>query len=385
MGSLSIWTFYRNNKRKVLPVVGIVALAIVGIASSGVLTGSLYKDQEREIAFFDHYALVFSSLRAGLSEAVVETVEGHSTVAETVRMEHRQTYRQGLFGRNSTSIFFVAEKDQRPFADRLGWNLVEGRWPESGTNEIAMTQDFLRNRGLGVGDLIGQAVDEDEWLAGEWLMVGALGGSIIGGVGDLGYLQEHFLDLPGQTESVEIQPGALAVIAIPGGEAELEALLESLPKDEVAVVYRSKVRRNFERLRANLDTILWILNAMSIAVMSLALGLLNVIFFMQRGNEFGLLAAIGYTKGILMRRVFLETTVMVIAGWVLGILLSIGIYSMLNAVIFIPRGLEPLSVLTVRVLVFTLPVPATVILFGVAVVMWQLHRMDPVAIIERRD
>ncbi len=385
MGSLSIWTFYRNNKRKVLPVTGIVALAIVGIASSGVLTGSLYQDQEREIAFFDHYALVFSSLRMGLSEALLERVEGHPTVAETVRMELRRTFRQGLFGREGTSIFFVSENDQRPFADRLGWNLVEGRWPESGTNEIVMTQDFLRNRSLGVGDLIGQGVNEDERLAGEWLIVGAIRGSIIGGVGDLGYLQEHFLELPGQTESLEIQPGLLAVVAIPGGEAELEALLETLPKDEVSVIYRSKARRNFERLRTNLDTILWILNAMSIAVMALALGLLNVIFFMQRGNEFGLLAAIGYTKGILMRRVFLETSVTVIVGWIFGILLSIGIYSTLNAVIFVPRGLEPLSVLTVRVLVFTLPVPATVILFGVAVVLWQLHRMDPVAIIERRD
>ncbi|MCH7971091.1 MAG: hypothetical protein IH960_08640, partial [Chloroflexi bacterium] len=74
-----------------------------------------------------------------------------------------------------------------------------------------------------------------------------------------------------------------------------------------------------------------------------------------------------------------------VLGWVFGILLAIGIYSVLNSVIFVPRGLEPLSVLTVRVLVFTLPVPAMVILLGVAAVMWQLYRMDPVAIIERRD
>ena len=385
MGSLSIWTFYRNNKRKVLPVVGIIALAIVGITSGGVLTGSLYQDQEREIAFFDHYALVFSSLQSGLTEAVLERVEGHPTVAGMVRMEYRQTYRQGLFGREGTSIFFVSADDQKPFAGRLGWNLVEGRWPTPGTNEIAMTQDLMRNRDLVVGDLIGQAVDEDARLAGEWLIVGALGGSIIGGVGDLGYLQEQFLNASGETESLASQPGLLAVVAVPGGEAELEALLESLPKNEVSVIYRSKMQRNFKKLTTNIDTIVWITNAMSIVVMSLALGLLNVIFFMQRGNEFGLLAAIGYTKGTLMRRVFFETTVTVTAGWIFGILLSVGIYSVLNAVIFVPQGLEPLTVLTVRVLAFTLPVPITVILFGIAVVMWQLHRMDPIAIIERRD
>ena len=84
MGSLSIWTFYRNNKRKVLPVVVIIALAIVGIASGGVLTGSLYHYQEREIAFFDHNALVFSSLQRALPESVLERVEVHPTVAGPV-------------------------------------------------------------------------------------------------------------------------------------------------------------------------------------------------------------------------------------------------------------------------------------------------------------
>ena len=165
----------------------------------------------------------------------------------------------------------------------------------------------------------------------------------------------------------------------------MEALLDSLPKDEVFVLHRSKVRRNFENLTTNIDTIVWILNALSIAVIALALGLLNVIFFMQRANEFGLLAALGYTKRFLMRRVFTEAAVTVAMGWVLGILLSFGIYSALNTLIFIPRGLETLSVLTGRVILFTAPVPLSVTVFSVAVVLWQLWRMDPVSIIERRD
>ena len=154
MGPLSIWTYYWNNKRKVFPLTGIIALSILGIASSGTLTGSLYQDQEREIAFFDSYSLVFSSQRAGLSGPIIEKLDGDPAVATALRLERRTTPRQGLFGREGTPIYYLSEIDQRPFADRLSWNLVEGRWPQPGTNELAITENLLRNRGLGASPSI---------------------------------------------------------------------------------------------------------------------------------------------------------------------------------------------------------------------------------------
>ena len=120
MSALSIWTYYWNNKRKVLPVTAIIALSIVGIASSATLTGSFYQDEERDIAFYDHYALVFSSLRLGLSEAIVKTLEGHVAVAKTVRLERETTPRRGMFSREGTPIYFLSEVDQKPFARALG-------------------------------------------------------------------------------------------------------------------------------------------------------------------------------------------------------------------------------------------------------------------------
>ena len=386
MSSLSIWTYYLNNKRKVIPVIGILALAILVIASTGTLTGSLYQGFEQENAFYDHYAIVFSNQRSGLSDALLEQVEAHPAVAEAVPMERRTTPRRGLFGNDGTPIFYLSEVDQKPFAERLGWDLVEGRLPESGTNEVAMTENFLRNRGLGVGDRIGEAVDEEDWLAGEWVIVGAfVDTETIGGIANLDYLRERFLAQPDLPAELAERPHLLALAPVPGKEAEMEAFLDSLPSEDVFVIHRSFARRNFEDLTTNIDTIVWILNVGSIAVLSLSLGLLNVIYFMQRANEFGLLAALGYARRFLVRRTFLEVAVTVAVGWGVGILFSFGIYSLLNALLFVPRGLEALPVLTGRIFMFTVPVPITVMLFSVAIVMWQLWRMDPVAIIERRD
>lgn len=385
MSSLSIWTYYANNKRKVIPVTGIIVLSILGVSSAGALTQSFFDDAAQEFAFYEHYATIDSRHLTGLSTALIETVASHPAIAVVVSMASPRTRTQGIFGRSHNHIYFVAPAEQRALASRLGWRLVEGRWPEPATNEVAMTQNFLRNRGLRIGDRIGRDVDVDDFLRGEWLIVGAFPATqVTGGIGDLDYRRARFAepDLPAE---VAERPQAVALVPVAGRETEMQAFLDSLPKDDVTVWHRSLARELMADFVANLNMIVWLLNVVGIVVISLSVGLLNVIFFMQRANEFGLLAALGYTKRFLVRRTFLEAAFTVGAGWALGILFSQGVYSAISALLFIPKGLAPLSILTPRVLLFTVPVPITVTLFSVAIVTWQLWRMDPVAIIERRD
>ena len=386
MRALSIFTYYLNNKRKVVPVTGIIALAVLAISVTGTLTGSLFEDARRELAYYDRFSVVFSVQRSGLSDGLLRQLEEHPAVAETYEVVRRTTRTQGIFGSEGRPIYFLSEADRTAFPDRLGWRLIEGRWPTTGTNEVALTDNILRNRGLEVGGSIGEAADEKDWLRGEWVIVGALSSdSVTGGVGDRAYFRERFLTDPDLPPEVANRPDVLTIKPVEGKELELEAFLDSLPKDQVAAFHRTKARRQLDEELANINMILWILNGISIVVLALALGLLNVIFLMQRANEFGLLAALGYTKGFLFTRTFLEAVVTVAAGWALGILLSQGIYTVLNVTLFGPKGLAPLTIMTPRVLLFTTPIPVTVTVFSVAIVMWQLWRMDPVAIIERRD
>ena len=386
MRALSILTYYLNNKRKVAPVTGIIALAVLAISVTGALTGSLFEDEKRELAYYDRFAVVFSNQRSGLSDGMLRQLKNHPAVAETYEVVRRTTRTQGIFGSEGRPIYFLSETDREAFAHRLGWRLTEGRWPRTGTNEVALTENILRNRGLELGGRIGDVADEKDWLDGEWLIAGTLASdAVTGGVGDRSYIRERFLTDPDLPPEVANRPHVLTIRPAEGKDLELEAFLDSLPKDQVDAFHRTEARRRLDEELANVNMILWILNGISIVVLSLALGLLNVIFFMQRANEFGLLAALGYTKRFLIRRTFLEATVTVAIGWVLGILFSQVIYSVINAVLFIPKGLAPLTILTSRMLLFTVPVPVTVTVFSVAIVVWQLWRMDPVSIIERRD
>ena len=386
MKALSIFTYYLNNKRKVVPVTGIIALAVLAISVTGALTGSLFEDQKRRLAYFDRFAVVLSVQRSGLGDAMLRQIKDHPAVAETYDVVRRTTRTQGIFGPEGRPIYFLSETDREAFTQRLGWRLTEGRWPRTGTNEVALTENILRNRGLELGGRIGDVADEKDYLNGEWLIVGALASNAVtGGVGDRAYIREHFLTDPDLPPEVANRPHFLTILPAEGKDLELEAFLDSLPKDQVDAIHRTAARRSQKDQLANVNLILWIVNGISIVVLALALGLLNVIFFMQRANEFGLLAALGYTKRFLIRRTLLEATVTVAIGWLLGILFSQAIYSVINTLLFIPKGLAPLTIFTSRVLLFTVPVPVTVTAFGVAIVMWQLWRMDPVAIIERRD
>lgn len=118
--------------------------------------------------------------------------------------------------------------------------------------------------------------------------------------------------------------------------------------------------------------------------MALATGLLNVIFFLQRLGEFGILAAMGYTRGFLVTRTFLEILWTTAVGWLIGLGLSRWAIDLVSRAIYAPRGI-PLTGIDGRVLAFTLPIPLMIAAFSLLVVLWHLWRLDPVSIVERRD
>ena len=98
MKALSIFTYYLHNKRKVVPVTGIIALAVLAISASGVMTGSLFEDEKRELAAYDRFAVVFSNQRSGLSDDMLGQLKNHAAVAETYEVVRRTTRTQGIFG-----------------------------------------------------------------------------------------------------------------------------------------------------------------------------------------------------------------------------------------------------------------------------------------------
>ncbi|MBE9472506.1 MAG: hypothetical protein IMY75_10410, partial [Chloroflexi bacterium] len=78
-----------------------------------------------------------------------------------------------------------------------------------------------------------------------------------------------------------------------------------------------------------------------------------------------------------------ETGSVVGVAWVVGaVLCGIGLLGM-QSLVYGPRGLT-LDFFSLVPWLLTMPLPLAVALASVGTIAWMLHRLDPVAVIERR-
>jgi hypothetical protein len=117
---------------------------------------------------------------------------------------------------------------------------------------------------------------------------------------------------------------------------------------------------------------------------TLVIGAINRLAFLQRLPEFGTLHAVGQSKQWLVRRLTLETGGLAVAGWALGALAALAGMAFLNAVLYAPRGYA-YDLLQESALLLVLPLPLTVIGSTLLTAHRALKRMDAVAIVERSE
>jgi lipoprotein-releasing system permease protein len=118
------------------------------------------------------------------------------------------------------------------------------------------------------------------------------------------------------------------------------------------------------------------------------MGMLMNIYQTQRLVEFGLLQAIGYTKQRILSRVLMETIVVVVFGWILGVIFCWNIETIRQFLIWVtgvnlfPETLYFLSKLPAKMDTgeITLVVTISLVLTMLATIYpaWRAARLDPV-------
>jgi ABC-type antimicrobial peptide transport system permease subunit len=283
-----------------------------------------------------------------------------------------------LAGNAQFDLYGLDQAGMTQLLSLYGDQVVSGRLPSANANEIALSEEIARSRHVWIGGKVGNALDELDRLPDTFTVVGIIRGPTRLGLIPLDYLTEHYL--------FERRYQGLVVVPQAGHEQAVHDQVQLLIGNSAFRIFDwPYIKGKIDSLIANLDTINRFLILLVTIVLALVVGLLNNLFFRQRMNEFGLLAAVGYSRWGLIMRVAWESLGVTVAAWIIGVGFGVAVLGWFNTIFMLPHGLL-MNIFDWNVLALhTLPIPLMVFLFGMGTVAWQLLRLDPISIIERRD
>ena len=385
---LSALTYYRRNITRTLPVGGALIISVFLIASIVTLLNSVDRSITTHYGFLGRFSALTTQLERDVSPQMLNKVRAQPGWKKIIpALPYYLTIRT-VFGEMPVPIYGVDQGQAPVLAQETGNRLVEGRWPRPNEAEIVLSRTWFNNFGKRLGGSIDPGKGRLAMPFPKQKIVGILEGGANIALADRSYLQ---LELP-----VGVQ--RTSYLLIPSDPRQLNKLSAQLedfknhPTKHGLSEENTRYAKIFTfmglvtELRNSLEFLykfLAIADGLVIGAVALMGGFLANIYFEQRLGEFGLLSAFGFRRELLARRVLVETSILVIAGWVVGIVFTWLIFRGIDAFYMAPKGLilAPLDSLALR---YTTPTPLIVGAASLATVLFRLYRMDPIEIMERR-
>jgi putative ABC transport system permease protein len=355
-----------------------MALMIVGVTFPVFVVIPMVDAQMPAIEYLRHISEVQPGLSNDLDPSIVAQVRAHPSVTRVVPAGAMY---MGIsippFTQSQTALYAVFEQDIPYLMDWFSLRLVQGRLPRSRSNEVVISENLARNRGLQIGDIIGNPVFERDSFPFELTIVGLLKNDRMWmGFTSLEYVQSH--------ELTANYPLRLFVAPGIGKKPELDRwLLDNVNSSQTVVWTYDKELHRFQQTRIGGILVLGIVLSLVAVIAAVALAILNFIFFLQRRDEFGVLHAVGRSQSWLTWRAGRETLVTTVISWLVGAVLCVGVVLYLQLSVYVPRGLS-MDLTSIAPWLFTLPIPLAIVVANLGTIRWMLKRLDPVSVIERR-
>ncbi len=390
---LSATTYYRRNMTRTLPVGGAIMISVFLIAGIVTLLNSVDRSITTNYGFTRHFSILATQLIKDIPPRISEKVKQNPNLSRSIIAVPFGRSINTVFGQMPIPVYGLAQADMA-FLARLCGNRLQnnqptrGRWPEPGQPEIVLSSAWAKNLGVKLGDTLKPDEENMPTFPQEQKLVGVLEGGDSLAIVDKDYL---LLELP---EPV-VRPVELLVPKSPEQLTPLnnyvsglldEPKVNGLQPSEVQYVKFFSFERIVEQLRRTLSFLykfLSIADALVIGAVALLSGFLANIYFEQRLGEFGLLSAFGFRRERLARRVVVETSILVIFGWAIGLVLTWLMFVLLEHFYMGPNGLV-LASLDYTAALYTAPIPILVGIASLATVLSRLYRMDPIEIMEHR-
>ncbi len=378
---LAAFTYLRRNPRRVLPAIVVQALVTALILAVVTPLTGFEATIEANIAPLTVYTGVTPMRKSSFDDELTRLIGANPDLERHLEAKTVWMRTPAVVGEDASLLLALKPADQAEFLDRLGDRLVAGSLPVPGSDGAAIHRDVSRARGLAIGSTFGRLVDPEDLTPGKFTVTGIVEGPARVGVVDLDYANKPTFIL------AQIPPFRL-VYAVAGRKAQSDKYLNDVKDADGNVAFRvwdeAFFRRRVEKMLANLPLILNAIVGAITLIITLVVILLNLIAFQARSDEFGLLLAVGVSRRRLVGKLLLESFVTAVAAWVLGLALGYGFLTIYDRLVLEPKAIL-IRLFDTYPVALSSALPFVAAAVSAIVLARRLHRMDPVAIIQRRN
>ena len=376
-----MFKYYLSNKRRGISLIFVMALTVFSIYFVTSLVQSIFSTVEySNIACLNDFSFVYPVGGSSfLQNETVEKIKNDDSVGNAYPILLEYTVINNIFGTTSGYVAFMEEADIREIFDDFSLTVTEGRLPEENSYELIMHEDMLKNKGLSVGDTFGSAVDDGEPIEGTYTITGAFSGNSYMAFGTKSYKQKELEEL-----GLDFKNTTFGLLVTPKTDLDaMNTMLDTMSHDEAAAMTLSYAQKT---LKDNVSSIKFLMGVIVIVIavsISAAVCIVLETTYNDRMEEFGILYAIGYKKSWLFRNIIAEIVVLVFISWILGLILSYGVLSLVAKSVFEPMG-QMLSIVSIQSLLYTIIVMVVFVVVTILVTILKFAKKDLIAIIEMR-
>ena len=377
----NMFKYYLSNKRRGISLIFVMALTVFSIYFVTSLVQSIFSTVEySNIACLNDFSFVYPVGGSSfLSDETVEKIQKDDSVKKAYPILLEYTVINNIFGTTSGYAAFMEAADIGEIFDDYSLTVTEGRLPQENSYELIMHEDMLKNKGLSVGDTFGSAVDDGEPIEGTYTITGAFSGNSYMAFGTKSYKQKELEEL-----GLDFKNTTFGLLVTPKADLDtMNTMLDTMSHDEAAAMTLSYAQKT---LKDNVSSIKFLMAVIVIVIavsISAAVCIVLETTYNDRMEEFGILYAIGYKKSWLFRNIIAEIVVLVFISWILGLILSYGVLTLVAKSVFEPMG-QMLSIVSIQSLLYTIIVMAVFVVVTILVTILKFAKKDLIAIIEMR-
>ena len=377
MNPLGTLIYLRRNASRTLPLMGVIVLAVLLICAIVSLINSIPLSVKTIYKYTSLMMGVTPRGEADRTPQIKRIIENECPVpiGRLALCRASSTEVQALVGKWQFVVIAFDRPDLEYVLKRMGTTSLVGRLPEVGRPEAVISEPVSRNLKLKLGDILLGPDRQDAYSPQNVKVVGIAKTANWFMFADREYYTaNHFPPID----------FILVTAKNPARQAEMDRwAVRRFKGDRTQVISYLEIERQANEMFKTLYKILDVVIGILVVVITLMMGMLINIYLGQRTHEFALLQALGYSTKALVIRVIKETALVVMGGWLLGVMCSIAMLNVVDHRLMYPNAYA-LDITDRTALAYTIPVPIAIFSAALLTLWTRFRRFDPVGVVERR-